>query len=92
MSDKHLTEHSGILKKLLHGDIVLADRGFNIAESVALSLGVKYLNDSNTIILHTLSLYMRYSLVQAAFLTLPVVTNFPTALYITTSFTQPHTN
>lgn len=36
MSDKHLTEHSGILKKLLPGDIVLADRGFDIAESVAM--------------------------------------------------------
>ena len=36
MSDKHLTEHSGILKKLLPGDIALADRGFDIAESVAM--------------------------------------------------------
>lgn len=36
VSDKHLTEHSGILKKLLPGDIVLADRGFDIAESVGM--------------------------------------------------------
>ena len=34
VSDKYLTEHCGILRKLLPGDIVLADRGFDIAESV----------------------------------------------------------
>ena len=36
-SDKHITEHSGYLKNLLPGDIVLADRGFNVrvADSVA---------------------------------------------------------
>ena len=34
VSDKYLTEHCGILKKLLPGDIVLADRGFDIADSV----------------------------------------------------------
>ena len=34
MSDKHLTENSGLLQKLLPGDVVLADRGFDIAESV----------------------------------------------------------
>ena len=33
-SDKYLTEKSGILNKLLPGDLVLADRGFTIAESV----------------------------------------------------------
>ena len=33
--DKYLTEHCGILKKLLPGDVVLADRGFDIADSVA---------------------------------------------------------
>jgi len=35
VSDKYLTEHCGILQKLLPGDIVLADRGFDIADSVA---------------------------------------------------------
>ena len=33
-SDKYITEHCGILKKLLPGDVILADRGFDIAESV----------------------------------------------------------
>ena len=33
-SDKYLTENCGILNKLLPGDLVLADRGFTIAESV----------------------------------------------------------
>ena len=36
VSDKHLTANCGILKNLLPGDIVLADRGFDIEESVAL--------------------------------------------------------
>jgi hypothetical protein len=35
-SDKFITEDCGILNALLPGDIVLADRGFNIAESVGL--------------------------------------------------------
>ena len=35
-SDKYLTENCQILNRLLPGDIVLADRGFNISESVAL--------------------------------------------------------
>lgn len=35
-SDKHVTERCGILDKLLPGDLVLADRGFNIAESVGM--------------------------------------------------------
>ncbi|KAM4591554.1 uncharacterized protein PAE49_017116 [Odontesthes bonariensis] len=35
-SDKHITEQSGFLNKLLPGDIVLADGGFNIRESVGM--------------------------------------------------------
>ena len=34
LSDKELTECCGLLEKLLPGDIVLADRGFTVAESV----------------------------------------------------------
>ena len=34
VSDKHLTENSGILKKLLPSDVVLLDWGFDIADSV----------------------------------------------------------
>ena len=36
MSDKYLTEHCGILDKLLPGDIVLADRGFDISDSIGM--------------------------------------------------------
>jgi len=36
VSDKHLTDNCGILRKLLPGDVVLADRGFDIAESVGM--------------------------------------------------------
>ena len=36
VSDKCLTESCGILQNLLPGDLVLADRGFNIAESVGI--------------------------------------------------------
>ena len=36
VSDKHLTRECGILCKLLPGDIVLADRGFDIEEDVAM--------------------------------------------------------
>ncbi|XP_041949697.1 uncharacterized protein LOC121709990 isoform X1 [Alosa sapidissima] len=35
-SDKQITENSGFLQKLSSGDLVLADRGFDIKESVAL--------------------------------------------------------
>ena len=35
MGDIYLTEHCGILKNLLPGDVVFADHGFTIAESVA---------------------------------------------------------
>ena len=34
VSDKHITENSSFLKNILPGDLVLADRGFNIAESL----------------------------------------------------------
>ena len=36
VNDKYLTENCGILKKLLPGDVVLADRGFDIRESVGM--------------------------------------------------------
>ena len=36
MSDLHLTEHSGLLQKLLPGDMILADRGFTIEDTVGL--------------------------------------------------------
>ena len=35
VSDKHITINSGYLDKLNSGDVVLADRGFNVEESVA---------------------------------------------------------
>lgn len=35
VSDKELTESCGILNNLLKGDVVLADRGFNISDSVS---------------------------------------------------------
>lgn len=35
-SDKHVTEHSGFLDKLLPGDLVLADRGFDIGDTVGM--------------------------------------------------------
>ena len=34
VSDKYLTEHSGFLRKLLPGDVISADRGFDIRDSV----------------------------------------------------------
>ena len=36
VSDKHLTEHSGFLNRLSPGDMILADRGFDISDSVGL--------------------------------------------------------
>ena len=36
VSDRHLTVHSGFLDKLSHGNLVLADRGFDIADDLAL--------------------------------------------------------
>ena len=36
VSDKYLTEYCGILNHLLPGDIVLADRGFDISDSVGM--------------------------------------------------------
>ncbi|XP_026014019.1 uncharacterized protein LOC113015876 [Astatotilapia calliptera] len=35
-SDKHITEQCGILNKLLPGDVVLADRGFDIRDAVGM--------------------------------------------------------
>ena len=34
VSDNYVTKNSGILRQFLPGDIVLADRGFDIADSV----------------------------------------------------------
>jgi len=36
VSDKHLTENSALLNKLLPGDMVFADRGFDIKDCVGL--------------------------------------------------------
>ena len=36
VSDRHLTIHSGFLDKLTYGDLILADRGFDIADDLAL--------------------------------------------------------
>ena len=36
VSDKHLTTECGFLRKLLPGDMVLADRAFDIADELAL--------------------------------------------------------
>ena len=36
VSDKHLTTECGFLRKLLPGDMILSDRGFDIADELAL--------------------------------------------------------
>ena len=36
VSDKHLTENCGLLNHLIPGDTVLADRGFDIQDSVGI--------------------------------------------------------
>ena len=36
MSDKYITQHSDFLHCIEPGDMVLADRGFNVAEDLAL--------------------------------------------------------
>ena len=37
-SDRHITENSGYLNYLLPGDVILADRGINVAKSVAMKV------------------------------------------------------
>lgn len=37
VSDKYLTEHSGLLDKLMYGNLILADRGFTVSESVVMA-------------------------------------------------------
>ena len=39
VSDKHITEHCSILDKIIPGDVILADRGFDIADSVGVMQG-----------------------------------------------------
>ena len=41
-SDKFVTENCGLLNKLLPGDCIMADRGFNVADSVG-SVGASIL-------------------------------------------------
>ena len=36
VSDKYIVEHSGYLRNLLPGDVILADQGFDVADSVAM--------------------------------------------------------
>ena len=36
VSDKHVTEHCGFLDKLTPGDLILADRGFDVGDTVGL--------------------------------------------------------
>ena len=44
VSDKHLTENCDILQNLLPGNIVLADRGFDIADSVGMMQARLYIH------------------------------------------------
>ena len=37
MGDQHITENSDFLKNLEYGDTLMADRGFNIAETLGTS-------------------------------------------------------
>ena len=46
VSDKHLTTNSGLLQKLLPGDIVLAYRGFDVGEVVAMAQASLHTVDS----------------------------------------------
>ena len=39
VSDKHITEHCDIRDKSIPGDVILADRGFDIADSVGVMQG-----------------------------------------------------
>ena len=39
MSDKVITQQSGFLKKVEYGDDIIADRGFNVGEDIAVSGG-----------------------------------------------------
>ena len=40
LSDKELTQRSGLMEKLQYGDVIMSDRGFNIHEMLAIK-GVK---------------------------------------------------
>ena len=42
-SDKFITEHCGYLNNIAHGDLILADRGFNVHEAVGSQLGQLYI-------------------------------------------------
>ena len=42
-SDKYLSEHCDVFKNLLPGDVVLADQGFDISQTVALHGGTLHM-------------------------------------------------